>query len=207
MLHNENSQEISKLIERSKHTSAGLGGYIVYMVLLLAILVADTVYYEMHTWYNVDYDIYTGLFQFVIFLYTTIYLFKGTEGYRIIYGWKRWVLGCVFAVWTLLSALGAWVSLEQTGEEIHSKTGYTRTEMQELRQSYLDEGYSEKDFQADMIAEIHDNELYERIFALLYLASCLGLWYWTVSVKKIEHNNEGSDEINSNTSTTQDLNV
>ena len=177
------------------------------MVLLLAILVADTVYYEMHTWYNVDYDIYTGLFQFVIFLYTTIYLFKGTEGYRIIYGWKRWVLGCVFAVWTLLSALGAWVSLEQTGEEIHSKTGYIRTEMQELRQSYLDEGYSEKDFQADMIAEIHDNELYERIFALLYLASCLGLWYWTVSVKKIEHNNEGSDEINSNTSTTQDLNV
>lgn len=79
--------------------------------------------------------------------------------------------------------------------------------MQELRQSYLDEGYSEKDFQADMIAEIHDNELYERIFALLYLASCLGLWYWTVSVKKIEHNNEGSDEINSNTSITQDLNV
>ena len=139
MLSNEKSTEILNLIEKSKHTSAGLGGYIVYMVLLLVILVVDAVYYERNTWYNVDYDIYTGLFQFVIFLYTTIYLFKGTEGYRIIYGWKRWVLGGVFAVWTLLFAFIAWTSLEQTGEEIHSKTGYTRTEMQELRQSYLDE--------------------------------------------------------------------
>ena len=65
--------------------------------------------------------------------------------------------------------------------------------MRELRQSYLDEGYSEKDFQADMIAEIHDNELYERICVFLYLASCCGLWYWTVSVKKIERN-DGDDE-------------
>lgn len=198
MLSNEKSTEILNLIEKSKHTSAGLGGYIVYMVLLLVILVVDAVYYERNTWYNVDYDIYTGLFQFVIFLYTTIYLFKGTEGYRIIYGWKRWVLGGVFAVWTLLFAFIAWTSLEQTGEEIHSKTGYTRTEMQELRQSYLDEGYSEKDFQADMIAEIRDNELYERIFALLYIASCCGLWYWTVSVKKIERNNEEGDEPDEN---------
>lgn len=202
-----NSTEISGLIEKSKHTSAGLGGYIVYMIILLAILVIDTVYYEINTWYDVDYDIYTGLLQSVIFFYTTVYLFKGTEGYRIIFGWKRWTLGCVFAVWTLLSAFGAWSSLGQTGEEIHSKTGYTRTEMRELRQSYLDEGYSEKDFQADMIAEIHDNELFERIWVFLYLASCCGLWYWTVSVKKIECDNEESDETNNNTSTTQDLNV
>lgn len=101
MLSNENSTEILKLIERSKHTNAGLGGYIVYMIVLLAILVADTVYYEMHTWYDVDYDIYTELLQFVIFFYATVYLFRGTEGHRIIYGWRRWVLGCVFAVWTL----------------------------------------------------------------------------------------------------------
>lgn len=187
MFNNENATEIANLVEKSKHTNAGLGGYIVYMIVLLAVLVVDTVYYETHTWYDVDYDIYTGLLQFVIFLYATIYLFKGTEGHRIIYGWRRWVLGCVFAVWTLFSAFGAWMSVEQTGEEMHSKTGYTRTEMQELRQSYLDEGYTEKDFQADMIAEIRDNELYERIFAFLYIASCCGLWYWTVSVKKIEN--------------------
>lgn len=193
---NGNSTEISKLIEKSKHTNAGLGGYIVYMIVLLAILVADTVYYEIHTWYDVDYDIYTGLFQFVIFLYTTTYLFKGTEGYRIIYGWKRWTLGCVFAVWTLLSAFGTWTSLEQTGEEIHSKTGYTRTEMRELWQNYLDEGYTEKDFQADMIAEIRDNELYERIYGLLYIVSCCGLWYWTVSVKSIEKREHERDEDN-----------
>lgn len=98
MRSNENSTEILNLIEKSKRTNAGLGGFIVYMVILLAILVVDTVYYEKHTWYDVDYDIYTGLFQFVIFFYTTVYLFKGTEGSRIIYGWKRWVLGCVFAV-------------------------------------------------------------------------------------------------------------
>lgn len=194
MLNDKNSTEISRLIEKSTHTNAGLGGYIVYMIVLLAIFVTDTVYYETHMWYNVDYDIYTGLFQFVIFLYTTIYLFKGTEGHRIVYGWKRWVLGCVFTIWTLFSALGTWEALEQTGEEIHSKIGYTRTEMQELRQNYLDEGYSEKDFQADMIAEIHDIELYERIFGLLYIVSCCGLWYWTVSVKKIESGNEESDE-------------
>lgn len=196
MINNEKSTEILKLIEKSKHTNAGLGGYIVYMVVLLAILVSDTIYYETHTWYDVDYDIYTGLFQFVIFLYTTAYLFKGTEGYRIIYGWKRWVLGLVFAIWTLFSAFGTWMSLEQTGEEIHSKTGYTRTEMQELRQSYLDEGYTEKDFQADMIAEIHDYELFERIFGLLYIASCCGLWYWTVSVKAIERQEHKSNEDN-----------
>ena len=194
-----NSTEISGLIEKSKHTSAGLGGYIVYMIILLAILVIDTVYYEINTWYDVDYDIYTGLFQFVIFLYTTIYLFKGTEGYRIIYGWKRWVLGLVFAIWTLFSGLETWMSLEQTGEEIHSKTGYTRTEMQKLRQSYLDAGYTEKDFQANMIAEIRDNELYERIFGLLYIISCCGLWYWTVSVKKIEHSSKDSAVTNDDT--------
>ena len=89
--------------------------------------------------------------------------------------------------------------MEQTGEEIHSKTGYTRTEMRELRQSYLDEGYSEKDFQADMIAEIHDNELYERIWVFLYLASCCGLWYWTVPVKKLEHNDEDNEDPNVDT--------
>lgn len=194
MLSNENSTEILKLIEKSKHTNAGLGGYIVYMIVLLAILVVDTVYYEMNVWYDVDYDIYTGLLQFVILLYTTIYLFKGTEGYRIVYGWKRWVLGLVFVIWTLDSAFGIWMSLEQTGEEKHSKTGYTRIEMQELRQSYLDGGYTEKDFQADMIAEIHEYKIYERIVGLLYIASCCGLWYWTVSVKKIESCDEKSDE-------------
>lgn len=196
MLSNEKSTEIVNLIEKSKHTNAGLGGYIVYMIVLLAILVVDTIYYETHTWYNADYDIYSGLLGFVVFLYTTIYLFNGTEGYRIIYGWKRWVLGLVFAIWTLLSAYGTWIALEQTGEEIHSKTGYTRTEMRELRQSYLDDGYTEKDFQADMIAEIRDYELYERIYGLLYIVTCCGLWYWTVPVKKIESCHEESDEGN-----------
>lgn len=199
MLNDEETQEVSELIERSKHTNAGLGGYIVYMIVLLGILVVDAIYYGIHTWYDVDYDIYTGLFQFVIFLYTTIYLFKGTEGYRIIYGWKRWVLGLVFAIWTLLSGLETWMSLEQTGEEIHSKTGYTRTEMQKIRQSYLDAGYTEKDFQANMIAEIRDNELYERIFGLLYIISCCSLWYWTVSVKKIEHSSKDSAVTNDDT--------
>ena len=172
MLSNEKSTEIVNLIEKSKHTNAGLGGYIVYMIVLLVILVVDTIYYETHTWYNADYDIYSGLLVFVVFLYTTIYLFNGTEGYRIIYGWKRWVLGLVFAIWTLLSAYGTWIALEQTGEEIHSKTGYTQTEMLELRQIYLDEGYTEDDFQVDMMVEVQDNERYERIFALLYIASC-----------------------------------
>lgn len=199
MLNNGNSTEILGLIEKSKHTNAGLGGYIVYMIVLLVILAIDSVYYEMHTWHDVDYDIYSGLFQSVIFFYATVYLFKGTEGYRIIYGWKRWTLACVFAIWTLLSIFVTWTSLEQTGEEIHSKTGYTRTEMRALRQSYLDEGYTEKDFQADMIAEIRDNDLYERIYALLYIASCCGLWYWTVSVKKIENSNGESDETDGNT--------
>ena len=193
-LNNENSTEIMKLVEKSKHTNAGLGGYLVYMVILLAILLADTIYYEKHVWYDADYDSYTGLLQTLIFFYATIYLFKGTEGYRIIYGWRRWVLGGVFAIWTLLSGFGTWSSLEQTGEEIHSKTGYTRTEMQEIRQSYLDEGYNVKDFQAAMIAEIRDNELYKRIFGFLYIASCCGLWYWTVSVKKIENGNEDNNE-------------
>lgn len=196
MLSNEKSTEIVNLIEKSKHTNAGLGGYIVYMIVLLDILVVDTIYYETHTWYNADYDIYSGLLGFVVFLYTTIYLFNGTEGYRIIYGWKRWVLGLVFAIWTLLSAYGTWIALEQTGEEIHSKTGYTQTEMRELRQSYLDDGYTEKDFQADMIAEIRDYELYERIYGLLYIVTCCGLWYWTVPVKKIESCHEESDEGN-----------
>lgn len=196
MLSNEKSTEIVNLIEKSKHTNAGLGGYIVYMIVLLAILVVDTIYYETHTWYNADYDIYSGLLGFVVFLYTTIYLFNGTEGYRIIYGWKRWVLGLVFAIWTLLSAYGTWIALEQTGEEIHSKTGYTQTEMLELRQIYLDEGYTEDDFQVDMMVEVQDNERYERIFALLYIASCCGLWYWTVPVKKIESCSEESDEGN-----------
>ena len=196
MLSNEKSTEIVNLIEKSKHTNAGLGGYIVYMIVLLAILVVDTIYYETHTWYNADYDIYSGLLGFVVFLYTTIYLFNGTEGYRIIYGWKRWVLGLVFAIWTLLSAYGTWIAVEQTGEEIHSKTGYTQTEMLELRQIYLDEGYTEDDFQVDMMVEVQDNERYERIFALLYIASCCGLWYWTVPVKKIESCSEESDEGN-----------
>lgn len=190
------SKEESNLIRKSRRTNAGLGGYIVYMILLLGILLSDVIYYGTHTWYDVDYDIYTGLFQFVIFLYATIYLFNGTEGYRIIYGWKRWVLGCVFAIWTLFSALGAWVSVEQTGEEIHSKTGYTRTEMREIRQSYLDEGYTEKDFQAAMITEIYDTEITQRIYGLLYIASCFGLWYWTVSVKKIEQSETDSAETN-----------
>lgn len=192
---NDNSTEIMKLVEKSKHTSAGLGGYLVYMIILLAILMVDTIYYEKHVWHNVDYDIYTGLLQALIFFYATVYLFKGTEGYRIIYGWRRWVLGSVFAIWTLFSAVGAWVSLEQTGEEIHSKTGYTRTEMQEIRQSYLDEGYNEKEFLAAMIAEIRDYELYNRIFGFLYIASCIGLWYWTVSAKKIENGNEDYHEL------------
>ena len=199
MLNNGNSTEILGLIEKSKHTNAGLGGYIVYMIMLLVILAIDTVYYEMHTWHDVDYDIYSGLFQSVIFFYATVYLFKGTEGYRIIYGWKRWTLACVFAIWTLLSIFVTWTSLEQTGEEIHSKTGYTLTEMRTLRQSYLDEGYTEKDFQADMIVEIRDNELYERIYAILYIASCCGLWYWTVSVKKIENSNGEIDETDRST--------
>ena len=106
------------------------------------------------------------------------------------------MLGLVFAIWTLLSAYGTWIALEQTGEEIHSKTGYTQTEMLELRQIYLDEGYTEDDFQVDMMVEVQDNERYERIFALLYIASCCGLWYWTVPVKKIESCNEESDEGN-----------
>ncbi len=72
MLNDEETQEVSELIERSKHTNAGLGGYIVYMIVLLGILVVDAIYYRIHTWYDVDYDIYTGLFQFVIFLHTTI---------------------------------------------------------------------------------------------------------------------------------------
>ena len=189
MLNNGNSTEILGLIEKSKHTNAGLGSYIVYMIVLLVILAIDTVYYEMHTWHDVDYDIYSGLFQSVIFFYATVYLFKG---------WKRWTLACVFATWTLLSIFVTWTSLEQTGEEIHSKTGYTRTEMRALRQSYLDEGYTEKDFQADMIVEIRDDELYERIYALLYIASCCGLWYWTVSVK-IENSNGESDETDGST--------
>lgn len=200
MLNERNSTEISSLIEKSKHTSAGLGGYIVYMIILLAILVVDTVYYEKNVWYDVDYDIYTGLLQSIILFYTTVYLFKGTEGYRIIYGWKRWTLGCVFAAWTLLSVLSTWNSLEQTGEEIHSKTGYTRTEMRNLRQSYLDEGDTEKDFQADMIAEIHDQELYGRVCGLLYIASCCGLWCWTVSVKKLENEDEDADDTSQNNS-------
>ena len=199
MLNNGNSTEILGLIEKSKHTNAGLGSYIVYMIVLLVILAIDTVYYEMHTWHDVDYDIYSGLFQSVIFFYATVYLFKGTEGYRIIYGWKRWTLACVFATWTLLSIFVTWTSLEQTGEEIHSKTGYTRTEMQKIRQSYLDAGYTEKDFQANMIAEIRDNELYERIFGLLYIISCCSLWYWTVSVKKIEHSSKDSAVTNDDT--------
>ena len=197
MKNNENSREVLTLIERSKNTNAGLGGYIIYMIILLAMLLIDTVYYGTHVWYDVDYDIYTGLFQFVIFFYTTVYLFKGTEGYRIIYGWKRWALGCVFGVWTLFSAYGAWISLEQTGEEIHSRTGYSKTEMREIRQSYLDAGYTEKDFQADMISEISSYELNKRIYGLLYIASCIGLWKWTVSVKNFEEqkydNNEEDD--------------
>lgn len=192
-LNNENSTEIMKLVERSKHTNAGLGGYLVYMAILLVLLVVDTIYYEKNVWYDVDYDIYSGLLQFVILLYTTIYLFRGTEGHRIIYGWKRWTLGSVFAIWTLLAALGAWVSVEQTGEEIHSKTGYTRTEMQEIRQAYLDEGYSETDFQAEMIAEIRDNELFSRVLDFLFIASCLGLWYWTESIRKIEEEYQGEE--------------
>ena len=195
ILKNEDSATIMKLVERSKHTNAGLGGYLVYMVILLAVLLVDTVYYEKHVWYDADYDIYTGLLQTVVFFYASVYLFKGTEGYRIIYGWKRWVLGCVFAIWTLFSAFGAWVSVEQTGEEIHSKTGYTRTEMQVIRQSYIHEGYTEKDFQADMIAEIHSYELFKRILGFLYIASCIGLWYWTVSVKKIENSNKEDEDI------------
>lgn len=196
MENNKISIEELNLIRKSKSTNAGLGGYIVYMILLLGILLADTIYYGTHKWYDVDYDIYTGLFQLVIFLYTTIYLFNGTEGYRIIYGWKRWVLGCVFAIWTLLSAFGAWVSVEQTGEEIHSKTGYTRTEMREIRQSYLDGGYTEKDFLAHIITETRDQELLERVYAFLYIASCCGLWYWTVSVKKIENGDTDNAETN-----------
>ena len=72
MLSNEKSTEIVNLIEKSKHTNAGLGGYIVYMIVLLAILVVDTIYYETHTWYNADYDIYSGLLGFVVFLYTNV---------------------------------------------------------------------------------------------------------------------------------------
>ena len=81
MKNNENSREVLTLIERSKNTNAGLGGYIIYMIILLAMLLIDTVYYGTHVWYDVDYDIYTGLFQFVIFFYTTVYLFKGTKLY------------------------------------------------------------------------------------------------------------------------------
>lgn len=76
MKNNENSREVLTLIERSKNTNAGLGGYIIYMIILLVMLLIDTVYYGTHVWYDVDYDIYTGLFQFVIFFYTTVYLFK-----------------------------------------------------------------------------------------------------------------------------------
>lgn len=196
MLNNENSTEIARLIEKSKNTSAGLGGYIVYMVILLVLLLIDVIYYGTHRWYDVDYDIYTGLFQSCILFYTTVYLFKGTEGHRIIYGWRRWTLGCVFAVWTLLYALGTWASLEQTGERIHSNTGYTRTELRELIQSYLDEGYTMKDVQAHIITETFDKELYDRIFGFLYIASCCGLWYWTVSVKSIEEQENEEDEDN-----------
>ncbi len=194
MSEKEFSTEVSKLIERSKRTNAGLGGFIIYMIVLLAILAVDTAYYETHTWYDADYDMYTSLLQFVIFFYSTVYLFKGTEGHRIIFGWKRWVLGCVFALWTLLFAFGAWVSLEQTGEEIHSKTGYTKTEMRELRQSYLDEGYTEKDFLAQIVSETYSSEIYERIFGLLYIASCIGLWKWSVSVKSLEKQEHESNE-------------
>lgn len=196
MQNNENSTEIARLIEKSKNTSAGLGGYIVYMVILLVLLLIDVIYYGTHRWYDVDYDIYTGLFQSCILFYTTVYLFKGTEGHRIIYGWRRWTLGCVFAVWTLLYALGTWTSLEQAGEKIHSNTGYTRTELRELIQSYLDEGYTMKDVQAHIITETFDKELYDRIFGFLYIASCCGLWYWTVSVKSIEEQENEEDEDN-----------
>lgn len=165
------AEPIQKLLERAQHTNAGLGGYLVYMAILLVLLVVDTIYYEKNVWYDVDYDIYSGLLQFVILLYTTIYLFRGTEGHRIIYGWKRWTLGSVFAIWTLLAALGAWVSVEQTGEEIHSKT----------------------DFQAEMIAEIRDNELFSRVLGFLFIASCLGLWYWTESIRKIEEEYQGEE--------------
>lgn len=194
MENNENITTIIKLVEKSKRTSAGLGGYIIYMAILLAMLLVDTFYYEKHVWYDADYDIYTGLFQTVIFFYSTIYLFKGTEGYRIIYGWKRWVLGCVFAVWTLVYALGTLTT--QTGEEIHSKTGYTRTELQEIKRSYLDEGYTEKDFTIFLIKEATSYQIYYRIFGALYIASCIGLWQWTVSVKKIERQYKEEDEAN-----------
>lgn len=179
-------RSVMKLIERSKHTKADLGGYILYMVILLAILLVDTVYYEKHVWYDADYDIYTGMLKTGIFSYSTVCLFKGTEGYRIIYGWRRWVLGCVFAVWTLFSA-STWCEKErQTGEEIHSKTGYTRTELQEIRQSLLDEGYTKKDITEFLTKEATCFQICNRIYGLLYIASCAGLWYWTVSVKKIE---------------------
>lgn len=43
MKNNENSREVLTLIERSKNTNAGLGGYIIYMIILLAMLLIDTV--------------------------------------------------------------------------------------------------------------------------------------------------------------------
>lgn len=194
------SKEVLSLIEKSKNTRAGLlGGYMVYMVILLIIFFVDTIYYAENVWYSADYDFYTCLFQFVIFFYTTIYLFKGTDGYRIICGWRRYVLACVFALWTLACAYGVYTSACQPGEEIHSKTGYTRTELRELKQSYLDAGYSEKDFTKDLIDDVFMGEYIEKIFGFIYLASCCGLWYWTESVKKIESRRKDDENQETNT--------
>lgn len=180
------SNEVLSLIEKSKNTSAGLGGYMVYMVILLIIFIVDTIYYAENVWYSADYSFYSGIFEFPMLFYSTIYLFKGTDGYRIIYGWRRYVLACVFAFWTLVCACVVYTSACQPGEEIHSKTGYTRTELRELKQSYLDAGYSEKDFTKDLIDDVFMGEYIEKIVDFIYLASCCGLWYWTESVKKIE---------------------
>lgn len=193
------SNEVLSLIEKSKNTSAGLGGYMVYMIILLIIFIVDTIYYAENVWYSADYDFYTCLFQFPMFFYSTIYLFKGTDGYRIIYGWRRYVLACVFALWTLECAYGVYTSACQPGEEIHSKTGYTRTELRELKQSYLDAGYSEKDFTKDLIDDVFMAEYFYKIYGFLYLASCYGLWYWTESVKKIESQRKDDENQETNT--------
>ena len=51
------SKEVLSLIEKSKNTRAGLlGGYMVYMVILLIIFFVDTIYYAENVWYSADYD-------------------------------------------------------------------------------------------------------------------------------------------------------
>lgn len=181
-----NSKEILKLIEKAKHTNASIGGFKVCMIILLSLLFLDIWYYNTHEWIDIQYDEYTSIIQTVIFFYTTIYIFKGTEGERIIYGWRRWVLGCIFALLTALCILYNIIRIYSPREKIHAKTDLTQTEMRELKQSYIDAGLSKEDYMqylADLEAEQETLYLYDNI---LYFISCIGLIGWTKPVKEME---------------------